>query len=876
MRILSYIFLQKAAKALTSSVLAITAAILMTTVVFAYTGSGTKADPYIAATLDDLRETMPMGGYVKLGGNISDKYNMVGKIDSSDNDFIITIPKTTYLDLNGYKLNINHTVKCNTAALFKVNGTLTIDSSRGGTLSYYVSGSSNTACCIYVSGRAIINNCTMSGSENSAKTTPCLIYNNGYTEINGENTELKFIHSGFSSDPDYTNNIIYNSGSTLLINGASLQAVYSNSVRLENGAKLYMNGGYLCEYMWIPNGRAYISEGKVDGCSTYDKAISYTDNIIKGVSKEYTYKDMLNDKFPYTGDKVEFSRKNTKTISNLTLNGAIDPEYDGVPVIPTAPADAPYTVDAHWHYSGSTNNITRFEPDMPLILSLTFTPKESNTEFCEGIGNIAFPDSDLMLCTNISVNAQSDTVTADYTFKIPNKPIIVLQPQDVTDAVVGGAYTFTVDAKNADTYLWRFVDQDGVRQAPQNYSSHFSFSGKDTNTLTVSLSDTTLHAWTFYCDVSTPDYTVTTDTAVLKISRLNGGVYFDYSPVEVGTTLTAYFSEDWAEIASNNRYKLTYQWQKLVGAGEYEDIEGATEKSYTVQESDAPEKALNGAIRLIVTAEDFGITTSNAVTLKNYYTVTYDANGHGTSPDPLNVRKGNTVPGKAMSDADGYKFGGWFEDAECTVPFDFNTPCSDDVTLYAKWALKELDGTARVEPMRAYFGDTLTLTTWGTVNTLRNTSPTAVHYQWQRNTNRQNNSTWQNIYGATSDSYKPKYTDQKYYIRCLITADDYTGQVVAQDTYLTPVSCKVSFDAGEGSGSMNTVSITAGEYTLPMSSFTPPSGKDFIGWDKGNVGRTVIITEDTTVTAKYGSVIDSLNLAIPLPRSVTKYLHYSI
>ena len=48
-----------------------------------------------------------------------------------------------------------------------------------------------------------------------------------------------------------------------------------------------------------------------------------------------------------------------------------------------------------------------------------------------------------------------------------------------------------------------------------------------------------------------------------------------------------------------------------------------------------------------------------------------------------------TADGKLVKPADptrdGYTFGGWFTDEACTQAYDFSTPVTADLTLYAKW-----------------------------------------------------------------------------------------------------------------------------------------------------------------------------------------------
>lgn len=63
----------------------------------------------------------------------------------------------------------------------------------------------------------------------------------------------------------------------------------------------------------------------------------------------------------------------------------------------------------------------------------------------------------------------------------------------------------------------------------------------------------------------------------------------------------------------------------------------------------------------------------------------------------------------------------------------------------------------------------------------------------------------------------------------------------------------VSFDPGDGTGTMADVEDIVGEYTLPECTFTAPSGKEFKSWEVNSEekaeGATITVSEDTTVTA---------------------------
>ena len=70
-------------------------------------------------------------------------------------------------------------------------------------------------------------------------------------------------------------------------------------------------------------------------------------------------------------------------------------------------------------------------------------------------------------------------------------------------------------------------------------------------------------------------------------------------------------------------------------------------------------------------------------------TLTFNANGHGTAPDAQTVVKGQKATEPTAPTADGYDFGGWYNEVGTTTEFSFNTALSADKTIYAKWTKAE-------------------------------------------------------------------------------------------------------------------------------------------------------------------------------------------
>ena len=70
---------------------------------------------------------------------------------------------------------------------------------------------------------------------------------------------------------------------------------------------------------------------------------------------------------------------------------------------------------------------------------------------------------------------------------------------------------------------------------------------------------------------------------------------------------------------------------------------------------------------------------------------------------------------------------------------------------------------------------------------------------------------------------------------------------------LPPTVYTIKFSANGGSGTMPNVEMTAGTFTLPECTFTPPKGKQFKQWAIGNTkrapGATIDIEQNITITA---------------------------
>lgn len=143
----------------------------------------------------------------------------------------------------------------------------------------------------------------------------------------------------------------------------------------------------------------------------------------------------------------------------------------------------------------------------------------------------------------------------------------------------------------------------------------------------------------------------------------------------------------------------------------------------------------------------------------------------------------------------------------------------------------------------------------------------AGHYIFANNSNtgirinKQDTVTMRNWdYNATNQTLK-HVTNSRYlgvYVagsdwRCYTTSSqaNYAGtgeNVVFYEKSGAAQTYTVSFNANGGTGSMSNVTGVSGSYTLPASTFTPPSGMAFVGWKAGGTGSTIAAGTSYSVT----------------------------
>lgn len=78
---------------------------------------------------------------------------------------------------------------------------------------------------------------------------------------------------------------------------------------------------------------------------------------------------------------------------------------------------------------------------------------------------------------------------------------------------------------------------------------------------------------------------------------------------------------------------------------------------------------------------------------KKTYTVTFDTNMTVSTKDTVKVAYGDAAEAPEDPTTIGYDFVGWYTDKDGTTAYDFNTPVTGNITLYAKWHIHEFTVT---------------------------------------------------------------------------------------------------------------------------------------------------------------------------------------
>ena len=158
---------------------------------------------------------------------------------------------------------------------------------------------------------------------------------------------------------------------------------------------------------------------------------------------------------------------------------------------------------------------------------------------------------------------------------------------------------------------------------------------------------------------------------------------FDSTPIGKNSSKTISFGTHYGTTLKTNNCSIS-------GTNYTEfSVTSINESDVTVQFK--PTSAGNKTATLTITdahSKKCTITLSGTATPPTY-TVTFNANGHGTAPAAQTVSQGDKATEPTAPTATGYTFGGWYKESNCTNAFDFNTAINANITLYAKWTINQ-------------------------------------------------------------------------------------------------------------------------------------------------------------------------------------------
>ena len=447
---------------------------------------------------------------------------------------------------------------------------------------------------------------------------------------------------------------------------------------------------------------------------------------------------------------------------------------------------------------------------------------------------------------------------------------VIYNGEDVTSTVdimkaSWGAYV-TVDlgkaiGENPTTHTVTFNSNGGTEIAPKEVVSGVKIKAPSTPTKDKYLfrgwyeDDTCSIKFDFNNTPITSDMTLYAKwEAANSINEIRLAGDFQYGTVPVGTlpsfnpgTTTDSITIDKTNSDWVKRTSTTSLWGGFAGNTPVAYNDGKTYYGYSFAVDTNDGYQLASDLKVIYNGDDV-TTTANvsryawgayvtvdlgkAIGTPVVYTITFNSND-GTSVAPQNVNAGEklTEPTPAPT-REGFTFDGWYEDSTFSTKFNFDTPITDNMTLYAKWTENKYTLTFDANGGSGIMTPVTDLTGEYTLPANEFTAPSGKQFKG---------------WSLTTDG-------------AIVTKVDMTENrtVYAIWENIPVVTYTVSFAANGGTGTMADVTGISGEYTLPANGFIAPAGKQFKAWSVGGVekaaGDKITITANTTVTAVWEAI----------------------
>ena len=166
--------------------------------------------------------------------------------------------------------------------------------------------------------------------------------------------------------------------------------------------------------------------------------------------------------------------------------------------------------------------------------------------------------------------------------------------------------------------------------------------------------------------------------------------------------------DEWVELTVTNEGNKTYllvDGEKIAAVGYFLPDENATTQfmgktGITYSSFNIPVARIGSETNSFVGQVDDVMFYANGVTPTAKHQVTFNSMG-GSAVEAVVVADGQTVAQPEAPVMEGYTFGGWYTDENCTTAYDFDAAVTADITLYAKWTANEPAFTGLLEKVYA-------------------------------------------------------------------------------------------------------------------------------------------------------------------------------
>ena len=449
------------------------------------------------------------------------------------------------------------------------------------------------------------------------------------------------------------------------------------------------------------------------GSQTAATSKSYTGFTAKSFSQATiaadgsTVVDIYYDRQTFT---ITWKDGDDQTIeTDINVRYGATPEYNGTTPTKTATPQYTYTFNGNWSptivtVTGNATYTAQFDQE---VNSYTITWKNDD--------GTVIDQTTVAYGVVPSHAAPSKAPTAQYTYTFAGwTPAIV--------AVTGNATYTATYTSTVNTYIITWKDEDGstIDETTVEYGAMpthadpskdpdaqytYTFAGWSP-ALTEVTGDATYTA-TYTSTVN--EYTITwknDDGSIIDQTTVAYGAMPTHAdPSKASTAQYTYTFAGWSPalsaVTGNATYTATYTSTVNTYTITWRNDDGSlidqttvaygvvpTHEDATKQNTAEWTYTFAGWTPTIVSVVGDATYTAVFTATKNSYTVSFNANGHGTAPMSQSVAYGSYATQPTMSNVEGYTFGGWYREAGCATVWNFaSDEVTGDVELFAKWTI---------------------------------------------------------------------------------------------------------------------------------------------------------------------------------------------